>query len=431
MPRRPDNLSDDATENKEGALATLSLCHIGPSKKLCLKFGKRLTLIAGDNGLGKSFLLDVVWWVITGNWATRPVLPLEGSRRDQDSKIPRIGFEIRGNLEQPLVGSSYFDWQTQSWIIQHDRPSVAALCVFARVDGSFVVSDETRAKLQVNNGSNVNYFTSDEVWNGKPGEIEGLVRDWINWQLSRDQDVFSKLTRVLKCLSPEDLGTLIPGEPTRIPGDPRRIPTIRHPYGDVPIVFSSAGVQNILLLSYVVIWSWQEHILAARQLDKDEVHRMVIVVDEMEAHLHPRWQRTLLPALMSIGRLLDERLDTQIIVSTHSPMILASIESEFSETSDALYHLALKGSEVVMEPLEFQKYGDISAWLTSPVFGLRHARSRGAEREIEAAKALQLSQNPDVVQIRKVSDNLRHLLAPDDPFWPRWIFFAERFGVVL
>ena len=417
----------DAPSEAEGTLASLHLNDVGPAKSFDLEFGERLTLIAGDNGLGKSFLLDVAWWAITGKWADRPAFPFVRPK----GANPTIKFEIRSATNQPLTGSSSFDWGSHSWISQDERPSIAALCMYVRVDGSFAVSDETREKLQVGGQSPVSFFTGHEVWDGKPGEIEGLVRDWVNWQLSRDQDVFSILARVLEHLSPEDLGTLTPGDPVRILGDPRRIPTIKHSYGDVPIVFSSAGVQRILLLAYLVIWSWQEHALAARQIGEDPLRKMVVVVDEMEAHLHPRWQRTMLPALMSVGKLLSEELEVQIIASTHSPMVLASIESDFSEEVDVLYHLALKESNVVLDPLEFQKYGDISAWLTSPVFGLRHARSRDAEKAIEAAKAIQLNPTPDFSEIREASDMLRHLLAPDDPFWPRWTFFAERFGVDL
>ena len=332
----------DAPGEMGGTLAALHLRDIGPAKSFDLQFGERLTLIAGDNGLGKSFLLDVAWWAITGKWVNKPAFPFVGPKEVK----PTIKFEIRSATNQILSGSSSFDWRNHSWIHQKERPSVEALCIYAKVDNSFAVSDETREKLQVGDQSHVSTFTSNEVWNGKPGEIEGLVRDWVNWQRSRDQEIFSTFARVLERLSPEDLGVLTPGDPMRIPGDPRRIPTIKHSYGDVPIVFSSAGVQHVLLLAYLVIWSWQEHTVAARQIDVEPLRKMVIVVDEIEAHLHPRWQRTMMPALMSVGKLLSEELEIQIIASTHSPMVLASTEADFSEESDVLYHLALEESNV-------------------------------------------------------------------------------------
>ncbi|MBK8115935.1 MAG: AAA family ATPase [Candidatus Accumulibacter sp.] len=49
-------------------LKRLSLKNIGPAQAMDLEFGDRLNLITGDNGLGKSFLLDIAWWAMTRKW---------------------------------------------------------------------------------------------------------------------------------------------------------------------------------------------------------------------------------------------------------------------------------------------------------------------------------------------------------------------------
>ena len=425
----PDHIVDD----RESWLSAVASTNVGPAEEFDMEIGERLTLIAGDNGLGKSFLLDVSWWAITGYWPRHPVFPIKQLGEKNDRHVaPTITYRLRNDRHRELLsGEGTFDWGTHSWNVAGDRPSVSALCVFARADGSFVVSDSMRTRIGAGEQSEFNYFTGSEVWGGKQGQMEGLIRDWINWQLSRDQGAFSKLCEVLARLSPEDLGPLLPGEPTRVPGDPRRIPTVRHPYGNVPILFASAGVQSVLTLAYMMIWMWEEHTLTAQQIGERPFEKMVVIVDEMEAHLHPRWQRTVLPALLGLGDLLSGRLSIQVLVSTHSPIILASMEGCFSDETDVLYHLAIDGSDVGLESLEFHKYGDISAWLTSPVFGLRHARSRRAEKAIEAAKDLQIGDEVEPTKVQKISDELMIVLAPDDPFWPRWITFAERYGVKL
>lgn len=43
-------------------IGALSLRNVGPAEKLDVTFGSRISLLTGDNGLGKSFLLDVAWW---------------------------------------------------------------------------------------------------------------------------------------------------------------------------------------------------------------------------------------------------------------------------------------------------------------------------------------------------------------------------------
>src|SRR5205823_3864143 len=123
--------------------------------------------------------------------------------------------------------------------------------------------------------------------------------------------------RVLERLSPPDLGQLKPGRPVRVPEDPRDIPTLVHPYGEVPILYASAGVRRVVALAYLVVWAWHEHLEASKMAQVLPQRRMVVLVDEMEAHLHPRWQRSLLPALMEIGELLALSLKVQFLIATH------------------------------------------------------------------------------------------------------------------
>jgi hypothetical protein len=152
----------------------------------------------------------------------------------------------------------------------------------------------------------------------------------------------------------------------------------------------------------------------------------------MEAHLHPRWQREVLPALMSIGVLLNEKLETQFLVATHSPLVMASAEPVFDEGIDSLYHFEINDvGDVSLNEINFTRFGDISSWLTSPIFELKHARSKEAEIAIEAAKELQKNKNVSSTDVKEVSVQLIKYLGSDDKFWPRWISFAEKYGIKL
>jgi recombinational DNA repair ATPase RecF len=46
-------------------LELLDLRHVGPAPEMQLELKPRMNFLAGDNGLGKSFLLDVAWWALT------------------------------------------------------------------------------------------------------------------------------------------------------------------------------------------------------------------------------------------------------------------------------------------------------------------------------------------------------------------------------
>lgn len=414
----------DAEAEGGRTIISMSLVNAGPAREMHMEFGQRLSIITGDNGLGKSFLLDFTWWAATGSWADREALP----QQDNPNAIAEIEYTLAANSGRLTTIRAKFDRKSFAWARPAGAMTIEALAVFSRADGSFAVADPIRSAF--NRGAPAMSLKTSEVWDGRLG-IEGLIRDWIRWQMAADQKTFDQFASVLKRLSPEDLGALTPGPAIRLPGDARDIPTVKHQYGIIPITHASSGVQRVLLLAYLIIWSWQEHELAAQRLGKQPLRRMMVIVDELEAHLHPKWQRIVLPALMSVGDLLSSDLALQVIAATHSPMILASMEATFNSSTDTLHHLYGDGPDVKLEETPFVKYGDASGWLTSPLFGLRHARSREAERAIEEAKALQLQAEPHTDDVAVVSEKLKRHLAADDKFWPRWLYFAEKHGVAI
>jgi hypothetical protein len=109
-------------------------------------------------------------------------------------------------------------------------------------------------------------------------------------------------------------------------------------------------------------------------------------------------------------------------------MVMASVESVFEVEKDALFHLDLQGHDVLLEQIQFAKYGKADEWLTSPFFGLRHPRSLPAEEAIEEAKKLQLEDAPTPDAVREAHSRLVRHLAEDDEFWPRWLYFARQHG---
>jgi len=201
------------------------------------------------------------------------------------------------------------------------------------------------------------------------------------------------------------------------------------PYGVVQVTHASAGVQRILALAYLLVWAWQEHLTMCESLRRQPQRRIVMMIDEVEAHLHPKWQRVIVPSLIRVIRELSSDVTTQLHLATHSPMVLASLEPDFTPASDQLHHLRLQDKEVLLQRPNFVKRGTADEWLMSDVFDLPTARSVPGEETIAEAKQLQLSTNPDSASIADVQRKLTRLLAPDDDFWPRWRYFATKNGV--
>jgi AAA domain, putative AbiEii toxin, Type IV TA system len=181
-------------------------------------------------------------------------------------------------------------------------------------------------------------------------------------------------------------------------------------------------------LAYMLMWSWDEHTRNAELQGLDLADKATMLFDEVESHLHPRWQRTILDSLLSLATLLHRNASVQLIAATHSPLILASAEPLFDSTSDAWFDLDLEKSGLVqLRRRPFVRRGDVSDWLTSEAFDLKDARSLEAENALEKARALLRSKQPTSAAARKIDAELRAAgLSDIDPFWVRWSAFVDR-----
>jgi hypothetical protein len=434
----------DAPPDEGGTLEYLEMVKVGPAQHLIFEPAQRLNLITGDNGLGKTFLIECAWWALTGKWASLPAYPSQDAKTGE----AKISFCIAGKSKTGATQKVTipYEWEKQDWKKLKNRPTIPGLIVYARVDGSFAVWDPLKQSRYESTADFI--FTRDDVWDGadrsfrgsKSSYINGLIRDLVQWQSKPDKYPFEIFKKVLSTLSPpgqSDLGPLSLGEPVRLPRDSKEFPTLEHVYGTVPLPYVSAGVRRIITLAYLIVWAWEEHRINAKLDHRNPESRMVILVDEIEAHLHPQWQRAILPALMDVEKDLSDELQIQFLVATHSPLVLTSAEPIFDNEIDGLFQLdltsqSLFGSEVSLNKHPFVPQGTASAWLESDVIGLAEERSIPAENLIGRAKALQRQKAPSVDEIKQISNELAGLLqAQHDEFWPRWVFFAEQHGVIL
>jgi hypothetical protein len=418
------------------ALRSLSLRGVGPALRFNYEPADRLNIITGDNSLGKTFLLDCIWWALTGSWVAEPAYP----RPDVPKRYPSIGVRVGTLSAGPQSFTVGYDWDAQDWERPPKRRILSGLAVYARHDGSFAVWDPSRVDANPahqRQSSQSLLFSRDEVWKGlnvapldreKRIVCNGLLADWVLWQVggSRYERQFSALTRCLGKLSPSDDERLELGEPMRL-REAREIPTLKMPYGDVPVTLASAAVQRIIALAYMLVWTWSEHLQNSETSRRPPQKAMVLIVDEVEAHLHPRWQRVIVPSLVQVVQDLAPEVAVQSHLATHSAMVMTSTEPIFNKEVDDLHHLKLVDRQVVLEELPFIKRGTADAWLMSNVFGLAQPRSREAESAIEDAKSVQLGNKIRASAVREVNARLIRFLAADDEFWPRWRFFAKKY----
>ncbi len=146
------------------------------------------------------------------------------------------------------------------------------------------------------------------------------------------------------------------------------------PYGWVPI--------RQLGLGYKTLIAWMVD-FASRLFERYPgspnplAEPAVCLVDEIDLHLHPRWQRTIM-------QYLSERFpNTQFIVTAHSPLIVQAA------TDANIAILRREGDHVVID----QSFKAIRGWridqvLTSDLFGLETARPPELDEALRERKKL-------------------------------------------
>lgn len=108
------------------------------------------------------------------------------------------------------------------------------------------------------------------------------------------------------------------------------------------------------MLAYLLAWCFSEHQRACLHINQPLSTQIIVLIDEPETHLHPRWQRTVLPSLFQAIDSWNNNSTAyqpviQFIVATHAPLVMASMESIFDSTKDALWKLDLSEQAVTIE----------------------------------------------------------------------------------
>ncbi|MEM9459023.1 MAG: AAA family ATPase [Myxococcota bacterium] len=396
------------------AIRSLALIDVGPSGNLCLELSPRLNIIAGDNGVGKTFVLDVLWWCLTGTWSGHAAWPSLDARM----RAPTI----RVTDAQGRHSSSVFDRVNETWPRPTDWPPTLAPVLYVCLDGRFALWDPLRNRGV---GAPLTYeFTTP--WTrlyDTSGTLlcNGLIDDWRDWAQRADRTLFERFFEVIKALMPpEDDPQPSPDFVKLSKHSATRMPQLQLRHGLVPIEHLSAGMKRVLGIAYLLIWAWDEHLQAAHLSGTAPTSQIVLLIDEVEAHLHPKWQRTLLPALLRAATGLgDDDLSVQVVATTHSPLVLASLEPHFVQDTDQLLHLGYDDDEVRIEEIPWANHGNASAWLESPVLDLERSTSPELERVLEEAHAF-LDDPRDSDTRAKIDGKLRRLLPTMDPFWLQW-----------
>lgn len=266
-------------------------------------------LILGENAAGKSSILEAVALTLSGRLA-RAALDLEPRKLRLDPAY--MGDESRSIADRAEVELSFNDGGTRFLVIdqqgmteggREDLPPVFAYGAFRQYTTGCRRYGPERAVVSL--------FRTDKLLSNPEA-----------WLLRLKPAAFNMVVRTLRDI------LSVEGEFDVIRRDPRRrrclvVTATRGPAGDLvhtqtPLALVSSGFRAVLAM----VCDIMEGLMDARvspQFESFSTVQAVVLIDEIEAHLHPRWKlqilrglRTALPGATFIG-------------TTHDPLCLRGL----------------------------------------------------------------------------------------------------------
>ncbi|HEX8054821.1 MAG TPA: AAA family ATPase [Thermoleophilaceae bacterium] len=362
---------------------------------------RRWTFLLGENGSGKTTLLRSIALALAGSEAMPELLgtPADWVRRGKDEA--RIIVWLRTAAGEPRHGA----------LVIHREDTIRD--VFSRNVG---LLEELDAAFRHTHRS---YFTAAYGVSRKPAEDEASVRPKSRFRDPRAQSVASlfwpdyALTPLetwamdLDYRHPrgydlvrEAIDTLMPGIRLERIDRANRELIFHTPDGEIPYRLLSDGYQNVaawagdLLYQITNVFQDYENPFAARGL---------LLIDEIDLHLHPIWQR-------GVMRFVEDRFPhLQVVATTHSPLTVHQAgEGE-------LFFLRRRAANA---PAQLFSYDGaprdlmLHQLLTSPVFGLTTLDSRPIEEmkdEYRYLRDLRTRSTAETDRLRELSAELEDL----------------------
>lgn len=129
----------------------------------------------------------------------------------------------------------------------------------------------------------------------------------------------------------------------------------------------------------------------------------VVLIDEIELHLHPKWQREIIPVLRKTFR------NCQFIVTTHSPQVISEVKP------NGIYILEATSEGVVAKRPE-SSYGRDSNRILEDLMGVP---ARPQEIKDDILKLFRLIDKGDIDGARQLRQQLADQIGTDEPEFVR------------
>lgn len=381
-------------------LSKIEVENVGPFKKQEFHIAMWANIFAGDQNSGKTFLLNLIWSIITGFNKKKPLHIASTIKKNEISVVHAILSEhdpheqiywIWNKDKQKwdknilLKRSSYGDdadvWEEDSRcpIGQVDR-----MGLYARDNGGFSIFISSLKEKALDISEKEALFGIENFDRSKKyTRVYGIVEDLGSMQRSKDPEDLHEFCQMAQELL---------GDPVEVKGSIRldgdsgcyNVPIIKIGEKETPLTLLSRPILRILCFVYLIFWCKRESENFAKSSGTMPIKRLFLFLDSPENGLHPKTQKKFLTSVIRIAKKSPCGIHIQTFAATNSPIVLSAIDTMFCWIS-TLNHLTLKKNGTEISSQGIRPVGNCEDWLTSKFFGEMTSRSEESQIAIDAA----------------------------------------------
>lgn len=302
-------------------LRSLDIENIGPFEKAHLDFAAehepRVTILTGENGTGKSIILDAIRTCF-GEWYFKPQRDIYraseyriNAQFDPLSDGHRFFVNIK---DRSLVDSKRIQLHPNNILKGQEIPSFVL---------DFWDSKKSKDDYRIKNLATIehkNFLLNSLQGDYSNSDAAKLLThfDYLRTSSIESERVVGErlfeLSRKIVQMSLLDGGELVGIRRTDF------TPLLKQAGREVPIENLSSGNAYLLQRMLSLLGKmYSFHVLAETPPEEIGKAPGLLLIDEAENHLHPKWQKRLLRNILELFPNL------QIIAATHSPFIVASM----------------------------------------------------------------------------------------------------------
>lgn len=368
-------------------LQRLHLENIGPFENLDLEFDAKWQILLGDNGVGKSTIIKAIALAICGEKAQPYASRL--LRRDPAKRITRgkivletdnktsyeTIIELKDGDEAEIISETARPLEAEGWLALGFPPlRTTSWDLLKGPEADIKIKSRAVVEdlLPLVKGDVDPRLDKLKQWivNQDFLRLKSQSEDEGNHYLNLVKEMFEVINSVIGGTNDTD-GTKNPRTMTLyymgVEKDTNRILLETKDGTNIPLEALSQGI--ISLIGWVGIL--MQRLYEVFDQDKDPTKRYaLILMDEIDAHMHPEWQRTL------VNRLKEKFPEAQFIVTTHSPLVVGGMRS-----AQVIRFARDKSGKVVTLPVApDMTLGYTDQILTSMLFGLTTTLDDTTER---------------------------------------------------